>query len=56
MFSRYKAGKISIGVLSKMPGINISEVLDLLASFGIPMSVTYDDYLLSRETAKKFIQ
>ena len=56
MLLRYKGGKVSIGILCKMLEINISEALDLLASFGIPMSVTYDDYLLTRETAKKFIQ
>jgi hypothetical protein len=55
MLLRYKEGKVSIGILSKMLEINISEALDLLASFGIPMSVTYDDYLLSREAAKKYI-
>jgi len=56
MLLRYKEGKVSIGILSKMLEINISDALDLLASFGIPLSVTYDDYLLSRETAKKFIR
>lgn len=56
MLLRYKEGKVSIGIFSKMLEINISEALDLLASFGIPLSVTYDDYLLSRETAKKYIQ
>ena len=56
MFSRYKKGEVSIGVLSKRLGLTISEALDLLASHGIPLSVSYDDYLVSRETSKKFIQ
>ena len=55
MLLRYKEGKVSIGILSKLLEINIGEALDLLASFGIPLSVTYDDYLLSGDTAKKFI-
>lgn len=56
MLSRYKEGKVSIGIFSKTLGLTISQVLDLLASRGVPLSVSYGDYLLSRETAKKFIQ
>jgi len=56
MFSRYREGKMSIGILSKRLRVTISEALDFLSSRGVPLSVTYDDYLLSRETAKKFIQ
>ena len=56
MLQRYREGKISLGMLSAALELCLSETLDLLASFGISVPVSYDDYLLGRETARKHIK
>ena len=49
----YKEGKISLSKLSKTLGLSLSEAIDLLASFGIPSPINYDDYLIGLETIRK---
>lgn len=53
MLLSYKQGKVSIGTLAKKLGISLSDVLDLLASLGIPAPISYDDYLQGLESARK---
>lgn len=56
MLVRYREGKISLGILGQMLELSLSETLDLLASFGISVPISYDDYLLGRETARRYIR
>ena len=53
MLLGYKQGKVSLGMLAKKLGMSLSDVLDLLASLGIPAPISYDDYLQGLETARK---
>jgi len=53
MLLNYKEGKASLGTLAKKLGMNLSEVLDLLASLGIPAPISYDDYLQGHESMRK---
>lgn len=41
----YKEGKISLGKAAKQLDLTISEMIELLADFGIPSPVNYDEYL-----------
>jgi predicted HTH domain antitoxin len=45
MIGRYREGKISLGTLSTKLELSISEVIDLLAEYGVESTVTYEDYL-----------
>jgi len=56
MLVAYKEGKVSLAKLSKMLGITLSEVVDLLSSFGFQSPISYDDYLQGLETARKAIR
>ena len=56
MLLRYREGKISLGMLSEALELCLSETLDLLASLGISAPISYDDYLLGREAARKHIK
>ena len=44
-FKRYRAGKASLGILSRKLSLSLSETLDLLAEFGIESPLEYSDYL-----------
>ena len=56
MLLAYKEGKVSLAKLSKMLGMSLSEVMDLLASFGLQSPISYDDYLQGMKTARKAIR
>ena len=56
MLLAYKEGKVSLAKLSKMLGMSLSEVVDLLASFGLQSPISYDDYLQGMKTARKAIR
>jgi len=45
VFGDYKHGKISLGKSAKQLNLTISEMIELLAEFGISSPITYEDYL-----------
>ncbi len=49
----YKEGKASLGKASKIAGLSISEMIDLLADFGVGLNTTLDDFRESMLHAKK---
>ncbi len=51
----YKEGKVSLSKLGKTLGMNVSQAIDFLSTFGIQSPVSYSDYLQARATAKKAI-
>ena len=56
MLLGYKEGRVSLAKLSKTLGMSLSEVIDLLASFGLQSPVSYDEYLQGMATARKAIR
>lgn len=56
MLLAYKEGKVSLAKLSRTLGMNLSEAIDLLSSFGLQSPISYDDYLQGLETARKAIR
>ena len=40
----YKKGKASLGKTAELAGVTISEMMDILAEFGVKSNITYDDY------------
>jgi len=56
MLLSYKDGKVSLAKLGKMLGMTLSEVVDLLSSFGLQSPISYDDYLQGVEAARKAIR
>lgn len=42
---QYKTGKLSLERIAEELHISLSEVIDLLAEFGIESPLTYEDYL-----------
>jgi len=46
VISRYREGKISLGTLATKLELSMSEVIDLLAEYGVESTVTYEDYLV----------
>ncbi len=55
MLIAYREGRVSLSSLRQWLEMSLSEVLDLLALFGIQSPVSYDDYLVGIETARKAI-
>ena len=53
--TQYKEEKISLGKASEIAGISISEMIDLLAKFGIKSPITYEDYLEGQKNAEKML-
>jgi len=49
----YKTGKISIGKAAELAGISISEMMDVLAEYGIKSRIDYNDYLRGLENLRK---
>ena len=52
---QYKEERISIGKASEIAGISISEMMDLLAKFGIKSPITYEDYLEGKKFAEEIL-
>jgi len=48
----YKNGKASIGKAAEIAGISISEMMDLLVSFGMKSKVSYEDYFKGLENLR----
>lgn len=42
----YKKGTASLGKASKLAGVSISRMMDILAEFGVESNLDADDYLL----------
>lgn len=49
----YRAGKVSLGKMAEELNLSVSEVLDLLAEFGIESPIRYDDYLLGLQNLRR---
>jgi len=56
MLLGYKEGRVSLAKLSKTLGMSLSEVIDLLSSFGLLSPISYDEYLQAIATARKAIR
>jgi len=50
---RYKEGRISLESLAKELDLSVSETIDLLVEYGVPSSISYDDYLEGLETLRQ---
>jgi len=50
---RYKEGRISLETLAKELDLSVSETMDLLVEYGVPSSISYDDYLEGLETLRQ---
>lgn len=50
---RYKEGRISLETLAKELDVSVSETIDLLVEYGVPSSISYDDYLEGLETLRQ---
>lgn len=44
---RYRAGAASLGKAAELAGVSISEMIDLLAQYGVPANLEHEDYLQS---------
>ena len=53
MIKLYREGKLSLSALSAKLELSVSEVIDLLAEFGVESPINYDDYLKGFEAFKK---
>ena len=53
---QYQEGKISIGRASEIAGVNISEMIDLLAKLGIEGNLEVEDYLEGAQLADEIIK
>lgn len=53
MFKLYRQGRASLGYVAEKLSLSVSEVLDLLAEFGIESPIDFEDYLAGFETLKK---
>ncbi|MEK6982395.1 MAG: UPF0175 family protein [Candidatus Micrarchaeota archaeon] len=51
--NRYMSKKISLGKASEVANISISEMIELLAQFGIKADLEKEDYLESLENLRK---
>lgn len=49
----YKIGKASIGKAAKLAGLSISEMINMLAGFGIKSNLEFDDYAKGLENIRK---
>ena len=56
MLLAYREGTASISQVSRILELSLSETIELLANFGIPSPVSYDDYLQGMETARQVIR
>ena len=50
---RYKEGRISLESLAKQLDLSVTETIDLLVEYGVPSSISYDDYLEGLETLRQ---
>ncbi len=44
---RYRAGTASLGKAAELAGVSISEMMEVLAQYGVPANLEQDDYLES---------
>lgn len=45
VLQQYKNGKLSLGKTAKELHVSLSELIDLLAEFGVKSPITFEDYL-----------
>lgn len=50
---RYKTSEASIEKASKIAGVSLSRMIDLLADFGIEANMEYEDYLTGLRNIRK---
>lgn len=51
----YKQKKVSLGLASKLSGLNLSEFLDLLEEFNVKLNLTLEDAKEAMRNAEKLI-
>ncbi len=51
--SEYKKGKVSLEKAAKLARLSLSEMMDVLASFGVESKMELEDYLQSAKTVKR---
>jgi predicted HTH domain antitoxin len=49
----YKDGKVSIGRAAELARVTISEMMDILAEFGVKSNIEMEDYLEGLKNLKK---
>jgi len=49
----YKRGGASLGRASRLAGVSVSEMMDILAEYGVAANLEEEDYLKSLETIGK---
>lgn len=49
----YKNGKASIGRAAGLAGVSVSEMMDILAEFGVKSNIEMEDYLEGLKNLKK---
>jgi hypothetical protein len=52
----YREGTVSLSKLSHALDMSFSETVDLLAAFGLPAPIRYDEYLKGRAVARRAIR
>jgi len=50
---KYKQSKVSIGKASKIAGVSISEMMDILEKYGVETNIEYEDYLKGLKNLRK---
>jgi predicted HTH domain antitoxin len=50
---RYKTGKASLGRAAEIAGVSVSEMMDLLAEYGVEANLEADDYRSGLENIRK---
>lgn len=55
MLLAYREGNASIWTLSQTLGMCLSETIDFLALFGIPVPISCDDHMQALETARRYL-
>ena len=52
----YKQKKVSLGLASKLSGLNLSEFLDLLEEYNVKLNLTLEDAKEAMRNAKELIK
>ena len=50
---RYKNGEASLEKASRLAGVSLSKMMDILAEYGVEANLTHEDYLKSLKTVRK---
>lgn len=50
---RYKNGEASLEKASRLAGVSLSKMMDLLAEYGVEANLSHEDYVKSLKTVRK---